>query len=228
MNKLKYSKTLKHLIDFFKPKEIFKNLKRLSLITIVYVVIINIWIDIQAKNSTYNDVNQIPKNKVGLILGASKFTSYGSINLYYKYRLEAALALFKAGKIEFILISGDNGRKEYDEPTDFKNDLIKRGVPESKIYLDYAGFRTLDSVIRAKEIFGLSSVTLISQRFHNERALYLTRHFDIEAVAFNAKDIKGKYGIKTRAREYLARTKASIDLLFNVQPKYLGKKIEIV
>ncbi|WP_282134365.1 SanA/YdcF family protein [Seonamhaeicola maritimus] len=228
MHKLKYTKTLSRLVGFFKPKRIFKNLKGLALITIVYVVIINIWVAFQAKNSTYDDVNQIPKNKVGLVLGASKFTSYGSINLYYKYRLEAVLKLYNAGKIEFILISGDNSRKDYDEPTDFKKDLTKRGIPEDKIFLDYAGFRTLDSIVRAKEIFGLKSVTIISQRFHNERALYLTKHFDIDAVAFNAKNIKGRYGLKTRLREYLARTKASIDLLFNVQPKYLGEKIEIV
>ena len=74
--------------------------------------------------------------------------------MYYKYRLEAAIKLFKSGKIEYIVISGDNGSKTYDEPTDFKEDLIKAGIPENKIYLDYAGFRTLDSVVRIKEIFG--------------------------------------------------------------------------
>lgn len=224
---LESRKIINHITPSFKTKQVLKNLKRLTLLTIVYMIIINIWIDFKAKKLTYDNVNDIPKNRVGLVLGASKYTSYGNINLYYKYRLEAAYKLYKSGKIEYILISGDSGRKNYDEPTDFKNDLIKKGVPEDKIYLDYAGFRTLDSVIRAKKIFGLNSVTLISQKFHNERALYLTRHFNIDAVAFNAKDIKGKYGLKTRLREYLARTKASLDLLFNVQPKYLGEKIEI-
>lgn len=207
-----------------------KHLKKIVLllsIGIIYVITINKWIIYQAKNSTFDKVTQIPKNKVGLILGASKLTSYGSVNLYYKYRLEGAISLFEAGKIEYILISGDNSRKDYDEPTDFKNDLMKKGIPENKIYLDYAGFRTLNSIVRAKEIFGLNSVTIISQKFHNERAIYLAKHYEIDAIAFNTKDIRGMYGIKTKLREYLARTKASLDILFNVKPKFLGDKIEI-
>lgn len=197
------------------------------LLVFIYTLGINYWITNKARNYIYNNINKISENKVGLVLGTSKFTSYGNINLYYKYRLEAAYNLYKSGKIEFILISGDNSRKDYDEPTDFKNDLIKKGVPENKIFLDYAGFRTLDSVIRAKEIFGLTEVTIISQKFHNERALFLAKHYNINAIAFNAKDVSGQYSIKTTLREYLARTKASIDLIFNVKPKFLVNKIEI-
>ncbi|NMH88003.1 SanA/YdcF family protein [Flavivirga algicola] len=207
-----------------------KYLKKITLLItlpIIYTIIINVWIVNQAKNATYNDISIIPKNKVGLVLGASKFVSNGNINLYYKYRLEAAYQLYKSEKIEFILISGDNGRKSYDEPTDFKNDLIKKGVPENKIFLDYAGFRTLDSVVRAKEIFGLNSVTIISQKFHNERAIYLAKNLKINAIGFNAKNINGRYGIKTNLREYIAKAKASIDVIFNVRPKFLGEKIEI-
>ena len=100
-------------------------------------------------------------------------------------------------------------------------------MPENKIFLDYAGFRTLDSVVRSKEIFGLNSITIISQKFHNERAIYLAKNFKINAIAYNATDIQGRYGIKTKLREYIARTKASMDVLFNVQPKFLGEKIEI-
>ncbi|WP_303316232.1 ElyC/SanA/YdcF family protein [Flavivirga abyssicola] len=207
-----------------------KYLKKIILfltLLIFYIVIINVWVVYQAKDSTYNNMALIPKNKVGLVLGASKFTLNGNINLYYKYRLEAAYQLYKSEKIEFILISGDNGRKSYDEPTDFKNDLIKKGIPKNKIFLDYAGFRTLDSVVRSKEIFGLNSITIISQEFHNERAIYLAKNFKINAIGYNAKDINGRYGIKTKLREYIARAKASIDVLFNVQPKFLGEKIEI-
>ncbi|ULC59015.1 YdcF family protein [Flaviramulus sp. BrNp1-15] len=205
-----------------------KKIVLLTLFILTYVLIINLWITIKTKDFIYDSVLDIPKNKVGLVLGAGKITSNGNINLYYKYRVEAAVNLYKFGKIEFILISGDNSRIDYDEPTTFKNDLIKRGIPANKIYLDYAGFRTLDSIIRAKKIFGLNSVTIISQKFHNERALYLAKHFEIDAIAFNANDIKGRYGLKTNLREYLAKTKASIDILFNVKPKFLGKKIDII
>ena len=207
--------------------KILKLTFRILIAIIIYVIVINKWIEYRVKNSIYSDISQIPKNRVGLVLGTGKNTTNGRINLYYKYRLQAAVDLFKAGKIEFILVSGDNSRKDYDEPTDFKNDLIKKGIPEEKIFLDYAGFRTLDSIVRAKEIFQLNSITIISQRFHNERAIYLSNHFKIKAIAYNAKDIRGKYALKTRIREYLAKTKASLDILFNVQPKYLGNKIEI-
>ena len=180
------------------------------------------WVSYKAKELNYNDVDNIPKNKVGLLLGASKLAPSGNINLFYKYRLDAAVALYKAGKIDYILVSGDNGRKGYDEPTDFKNDLIAKGIPAERIILDYAGFRTLDSIVRAKEIFGQNAITIISQKFHNERAIYIAQHFGIDAVAFNAKDV-----YKIPVREYLARTKASLDVMFNVQPKFLGEKIII-
>ena len=184
-------------------------------------------IEENADGKIYSETKNIPKNKVGLFLGTSKLLRNGNINLYYKYRLNAAIELFKSGKIEFIVISGDNGSKSYDEPTDFKDDLMKAGIPENKIFLDYAGFRTLDSVVRVKEIFSQNSVTIISQQFHNERAIYLAEHYNIKAIGFNAKGISGKYGLKVQLREYLARVKVFVDLLFNVEPKFLGKKIEI-
>ncbi len=180
------------------------------------------WISFKAKGLTYDDIDTIPKNKVGLVLGASKWAPSGNINLFYKHRVDAAVALYKAGKIDYILVSGDNGRKDYDEPTDFKNDLVANGIPAEHIFLDYAGFRTLDSIVRAKKIFGQNAITIISQKFHNERAIYIAQHNDIDAVAYNAKDV-----YKTPPREYLARTKARLDLLFNVTPKFLGDKIAI-
>jgi len=180
------------------------------------------WISFKTKNLVYDDISTVPENKIGLLLGTGKYAASGNINLFYKYRIDAAVKLYKARKIEFILVSGDNGRKDYDEPSDFKNDLIARGIPADKIVLDYAGFRTLDSVVRAKEIFGQTSITFISQKFHNQRAIYIAQHYNIKAVGFNAKDVYNSH-----FREYLARSKASLDLVFNVQPKFLGEKIII-
>ena len=139
----------------------------------------------------------------------------------------ATVKLYKAGKIDFVLVSGDNGRTEYDEPTDFKDELIKNAIPENKIFLDYAGFRTLDSVVRAKKVFGQKSITIISQEFHNERAIFLAKRHGIKAVGFNAKDVTTRYGLKVEIREYFSRTKVFIDLLLGVQPKFLGEAIEI-
>lgn len=207
---------------------LIKKMIKLSVIVAIIMLLIDISVTLKAKSFIFESTKNLKCNRVGLVLGSGKYSSHGTLNLYYKYRLEAAILLFNTGKVEYLLISGENGRIDYDEPTDFKNDLVKRGIPASKIYLDYAGFRTLDSIVRAKEIFGLSKFTIISQKFHNERALFLAQHYDLEAVAFNAKDIKGRYGVKTKLREYLARTKAAIDILFDVKPKYLGDKIEIV
>lgn len=178
-------------------------------------------------NKVFSSTKEIPHNKVGLFLGTGKFLSNGRINLYYKYRIEAALKLFKAGKVDFILVSGDNSTKDYDEPSTIKEDLIKQGIPSNKIYLDYAGFRTLDSVVRCKEIFGQSSITIISQQFHNERGIYIAKQKDIDAVAFNAKDVNVHYGFKTRLRERFARVKMVLDLILGKNPKFLGDKIEI-
>lgn len=210
------------------------NKRRLKLIFLIIVLGIstliffsNHTIEQSTKNKTYFNTSEISKNKVGLVLGTSKYLTNGQINLYFKYRIDATVDLFKNGKIDYVLISGDNGSYFYDEPTDFKNELIIRGIPAEKIYLDYAGFRTLDSVVRAKEIFGQESFTIISQQFHNERAIYLAEKHGINAIGFNAKDIQGKYGMKVRLREYLARTKVFLDILFNVEPKFYGKKIKI-
>jgi SanA protein len=123
-------------------------------VTLLFIFLIDLWVQTSTSEQIFTSVEEMPKNKVGLLLGTRKMLRSGYINLYYSHRIDAAEKLFKSGKIEFILISGDNSREEYDEPTDMKNDLVERGVPENKIYLDYAGFRTLDSVIRANAIFG--------------------------------------------------------------------------
>ena len=130
----------------------------------------------------YTELDSIPKREVALLLGTSKTLKNGQPNLYFQYRVEAAAALFKAKKVDFILISGDNSRKGYDEPTDMKEALVAQGIPSDKIYLDYAGFRTLDSVIRAKEIFSLTELTVVSQAFHNQRAIYLAQKYGINAI----------------------------------------------
>ena len=209
-------------------KKLIKRSVKLGVILILAILLANYHIDYNAKGKLYNSIETIPKNRVGLVLGAGKYVGSGNhVNLYYKYRLEAAFLLYKNKKIEYLLISGDNSTVDYDEPSTFKQDLIDLGVPEDKIILDYAGFRTLDSVIRAKKIFGLDSFTIISQQFHNQRAIYLAENHDLNVIAFNAKAITGRYGFKTKIREYLARTKAIIDVVINKQPKFLGPKIEL-
>ena len=191
------------------------------------VLTANYVVENYTKDKTFVNAATIQKNKVGLVLGTTKILSNRRLNLYFKYRINAAVELYEAGKIDFILVSGDNGSKDYDEPTDFKNALIEKGIPENKIFLDYAGFRTLDSVVRAKEIFGQKSVTIISQEFHNKRAIYLAETNGLKAIGFNAEDVFGKRGAKVQMREYLARTKVFVDMLLGVEPMFLGEKVEI-
>jgi len=197
------------------------------LLSTILVFLTNYSIEVNAKGKTFSNVSKIPKNKVGLVLGTIKILKNGSVNSYFKHRIDATYELYSTGKIEFVLISGDNGNSTYDETTDMKNDLINKGIPEDRIFLDYAGFRTLDSVVRAKEIFGQNSITIISQKFHNERAIYLAENHGIKAIGYNAKNVIGRYGIKTKIREYFARTKVFIDIILGITPKFLGEKIEI-
>lgn len=194
---------------------------------IIFAVSSDAIVENSAKNKTFIDVEKVATNKVGMVLGTAKYRIAGGINLYFKYRIDAVVELYKSGKISFILVSGDNSTKYYNEPAEFKKELIKKGIPEEKIFLDFAGFRTLDSVVRAKKIFGQSKITIISQRFHNERAIYLAEKHGIKAIGFNAKDVSQNYGFKTQVREYFARSKAIIDVLFGVEPKFLGDSIEI-
>ncbi|MAP80665.1 MAG: protein SanA [Aequorivita sp.] len=197
------------------------------ILLLTMVVFSNYTITRAAENKTFNDVNAIKKSNIGLLLGTSKYYKDGGLNLYFKYRIDAAVTLYRNGKIDFILVSGDNSSKYYNEPQTFKKELIKRGIPEAVIFLDYAGFRTLDSVIRAKAIFGQSDITVISQQFHNERAIYIAQKKGIKAVGFNAKDIGGTNGLQVKLREYFARTKAFLDIIFHVEPKFYGKEIKI-
>ena len=194
---------------------------------LLLVLLLNYKVKHDVKESMYDNITETPSKKVGLLLGTAKYVKGGWINLYYTHRITAAVELYKAGKIEYILISGDNGRESYDEPTLMKEDLMAAGIPESAIYLDYAGFRTLDSVVRCKRIFGELDILVISQQFHNERAVYIARAKGIQAIGYNAQDVNAKYGFKTRIREYLARTKMFLDLWFGKEPKFLGEEIQI-
>ena len=213
----------------FKLKS-FKILKLLFfavLILLTSIFFIDFYVSKNTEAYNYSSIHDIPYKKVGLLLGTSKYQKKRGVNLYYKYRLDAAELLFKSGKISYILISGDNAKMSYNEPIMMKQDLIKRGIPESKIFLDFAGFRTLDSVVRAKKVFQEQSFTIISQQFQNERALYIASKNNLNCVAFNAKEVSKKYGFFVSIREKFARLKMMLDFIFDVAPKFLGDPVKI-
>lgn len=183
----------------------------------------NLWIENHAKSRVYKSVAELPSNHVGLVLGTSSRVKNGRPNLYFRYRMEAAAEAYKAGKVRHLLVSGDNRAANYNEPKEMKKHLVAKGVPEEAITLDYAGLRTLDSVVRAKKIFGQHKLTIITQKAHAERAVFIASHHGIDAVAFAAKDVPIRMSTKTRIREWLARCKAVLDLyLLNKQPRHLG------
>ncbi|QAA80255.1 vancomycin high temperature exclusion protein [Aequorivita sp. H23M31] len=196
-------------------------------VVLLLIIFSNYTIGKTAENKTFSNTGSIKKNRVGLLLGTAKYYKDGGINLYFKYRIDAAVELYNSDKIDYILVSGDNGSLYYNEPMVFKKELVKRGIPAEVIFLDYAGFRTLDSVVRSKEIFGQKEITIISQEFQNERAIYIAEKKGIKAIGFNARDMEGTDGLKVKLREYFARTKAYLDIVFDVQPKFYGEKIYI-
>ena len=185
-------------------------------IGIVTIASCNLIVIHSTKGRIYDNAKDVPYKEVGLLLGTSPRTKDGHANIYYTYRVEAAVKLYKAKKIGRILISGDGREKNYDEPKYIRRDLIKRGIPANKIILDKQGLRTFESVKRAKEVYGYSEFTVISQKFHNERAVFLAGHNDMDAIGFNAKDApnqKGESAKRMRIRELLAKVKVFTDLI---------------
>ncbi len=181
-----------------------------------------------ARGRTYSDVHLIPHRPVGLMLGCSKIMPDGGTNQFFRNRVAAAAELYRAGKVDYLLVSGDNHIHAYDEAKDMKNSLNELGVPREKIYCDYAGFRTLDSVVRAHDVFGQTQITIISQEFHNRRAIFIARHHGMDAIGFNAAEVDAYDSFKTHCREQLAKVNTMLDIfLFRRRPKFLGPKVPI-
>lgn len=207
-------------------------LKKSFFITVIlfFVLLIaaNIWVVKSTESDVYTDLTKLPNHRVALVLGTSHRISNGTPNPFFEKRMDTAAELYKMGKIDQFILSGDNSTKFYNEPLEMRKALIKRGVPASVITLDYAGLRTLDSVVRSKEIFGQDKITIITQPFHSYRALFISHFYGIDAVAMVAGEPDYDYSIKVRIREYFARTKAILDLyVFKTSPRFLGQKEEL-
>lgn len=198
------------------------------ILIVAFTVYANVRVERAATGRIYCSVDAVPHNRVALLLGTNPMNRLGRPNTYFTNRIHTAAGLFHAGKIEYIIASGDNHTRRYDEPTAMRDSLMAHGVPSDRIVLDYAGFRTLDSVVRAKEVFGCDSITIISQADHSARALYIAEANGIEAVAVSAPLRAGRW-VRTRLalREWLARDKMMFDIWSGKQPHFLGEKIKI-
>ncbi|MBQ7693935.1 MAG: YdcF family protein [Lentisphaeria bacterium] len=183
-----------------------------------------LWADHQVEKAAayvHTQVGEVPAREYGLLLGTARIVRGGYLNEYFLRRIRAAVQLYKAGKVKKIIVSGDNRRREYNEPQDMKDALMAEGIPEAAILMDFAGFRTLDSVVRARNVFGVRTFTVISQQFHCARAVYLARANGLDAVGFAAEEVPARFRFKNAFREPLARAKAFLDLhLLGTRPHF--------
>jgi SanA protein len=199
----------------------------IGLAFILFVVWFNIDVTKLGTKYSYNSFAEIPHNHCAVVLGTSKYLSAGKENLFYTNRIKAAVELYKNKKVDYIIVSGDNRHESYNEPRTMYNDLANAGIPKDRIILDFAGFRTLDSIIRCYKVFGQRQFTVISQPFHNHRAVYIGRKKGINVIAYNAGDVAGTPTLKVTIREIGARTLLAYDMLVGKQPHFLGEEITI-
>ncbi|WP_026313300.1 SanA/YdcF family protein [Actinobacillus capsulatus] len=192
-----------------------------SVFLTLFILVIDGVTGFYVKERIYTDIDKLPKYNDAVVLGTSKYYSKGSPNLYYKYRLEAAIALLKRGKVKNLLVSGDNKTPYYNEPKVMQNDLRRMGVQKELIKQDFAGYRTLDSIVRAREVYQLEPFVIVTQQFHCERALFIAKYHHIDAVCFAAKYPEGH--IKVRIREFFARLGMIWDFLVGTQPETLER-----
>lgn len=185
----------------------------------------NLLVSHYGRNRIFQSIDALPPREVALVLGTSPMLSDGGENPFFENRIAAAAELYRRGKVRRLLVSGDNRQRNYNEPVAMRDALIKRGVSARAITLDYAGLRTLDSIVRAKEVFGLTKLTIISQCDHDRRALLIADHFGLDAIAYCARDVALRDSLKTHIREWLARVKVVLDLyVLRTKPRHLGAR----
>lgn len=189
------------------------------------MLVSNIWVVKSTEKNVFSNYEEIPGNKVALVLGTSNKLTNGSPNPFFNNRIATAATLYKEGKVTHLIVSGDNRTIYYNEPLEMQKALVRWGVPDSVITLDYAGLRTLDSIVRCKEIFGQDKIIIITQPFHRYRALFISRYYDMDAIAIFAQEPTEETSFNVYLREYFARTKAVLDLyILKTAPRHLGEK----
>lgn len=193
------------------------------------VIVCNLWIVLSTHERVFQSVDSVDSNTVGIVLGTSKNVAAGRPNLHFDNRLSAAAELYHAGKVKHLLVSGHRDSQYYDEPRDMRKMLQELGVPGDAITEDQAGLRTLDSIVRANRVYGLSEATVISDDFHVNRALFIADREGIDAIAFRGDSVSLRFSMKARVREYFARVKAVLDLyLLNTEPARVDDPVKIL
>lgn len=207
--------------------------KRLLLGLVAIVVFIALvalgldrWFSWKTAPLIYDNIYDLPSRQVGVVLGTAKYYRSGALNQYYRYRIQGAINAYNSGKVSYLLLSGDNAQQSYNEPITMRRDLIAAGVNPADIVLDYAGFRTLDSIVRTRKVFDTNDFIIITQRFHCERALFIAQHMGIQAQCYAAPSPKDL--LPVRIREVGARLGTLVDLyIMKRQPRFLGPSVSI-
>lgn len=208
-------------------KAIYKLISLFLLIVLIAIIYANLLVT-SHKEFTHSNISNVSKEYACLVLGTSKFLSNGDVNSFYQYRMDATVEAYTAGKCSKIVVSGDNRRYNYNEPEQMKQSLVAMHIPADVIFCDYAGARTLDSVLRFKYVFGQSSGIVISQEFHNERAIYIGKNNGINLTGFNAKEVDAYNGFRTKFREIFSRVRAVADIeIFHSKARHYGQPITI-
>jgi SanA protein len=207
-------------------KRIVRITSSISIIVILIIGLTNLWVVTSTQSRVLRDYRHLPDSGVALVLGTSHKLTNGAPNPFFQNRMQTAAELYKQGKIVHFIVSGDNRTRYYNEPLEMQKALVKlRRAHCMPLHLDYAGLRTLDSIVRCKEIFGQDNITIITQPFHSYRALFISDYYKVNAVALVANEPDRETAVRVYAREYLARAKAVLDLyLLGTAPRHLGEK----
>lgn len=185
----------------------------LIIVLLLLITISYIYVSTNAKDKTYTSISEIPFNKTALLLGTSKFMNNGEVNLFFTTRCDAVAELWEKGKVLSIIISGDSTSKTYDEPEMMRQELLSKGLPDSILILHKSGYNTKASIIFCKNN-NINDLTIVSQKFHNQRAIVISKNMDINAIGYNANPVYTTYGTRVMMREWFARVKLIFNLIF--------------
>ncbi|MEI6712507.1 MAG: ElyC/SanA/YdcF family protein [Verrucomicrobiota bacterium] len=218
---------MQKLIQLFKKLSLL--LTAIVLLGILTATAINFWVLWRGSRHLLSSIEQIPVGSIGVVLGTSPGGGkHLVINPFFEARMDAAATLYHSGTVYHLVLSGDNRRADYNEPSSMKEALKHRGVPASALTLDYAGFRTLDTVARAHRVFQVQKPVIITDDFHIARALFLAEAEGAEALGFASAPIPWRRSYKTRVREWASRVRAFLDVyILGTQPHFLGETIQL-
>lgn len=202
-----------------------RGLQITAVLVVVLIALINNWVINNSEAYVYSNWSLLPDNDVGLVLGTSPYTRGGKPNPQFYGRIEAAVQLYQLGKIKHLIVSGANPDSTYNEPRQMWRELTKAGIPSQVITMDFAGFRTFDSITRAQAVFNLDRITVITQQYHAYRAVFIAKKLHIRVVGYAAASDEIGVFSRTYWREVFARVKAVLDIyLLNTAPKFIGEQ----